>query len=121
MRIGELARRSGVSVRSLRYYEEQEMLLAERTSGGQRVYGDDAVERVELIQLLFAAGVPSTTVVQCIYSGTTTPEMVERLVEERARIDRRARSLLATRDRLDQVLVEARRRVRPAAGRTAAG
>lgn len=118
MRIGELARRTGVSVRSLRYYEEQEMLLADRTSGGQRVYDDDAVERVQLIQLLFAAGVPSTAVVQllpCIYSGTTTPAMIDRLVDERARIDERARTLLATLERLDGVLAEARRRVRPTA------
>jgi DNA-binding transcriptional MerR regulator len=88
------------------------------TSGGQRTYTDDAVERVELIQLLFAAGVPSATVVQllpCIYSGTTTPAMVDRLEEERARIDEHARTLLATRDRLDGVLTEARKRVCPAA------
>lgn len=118
MKIGELARRTGVSVRSLRYYEQQQLLLAGRTSGGQRTYADDAVERVELIQLLFAAGVPSATVVQllpCIYSGTTTPAMVNRLEQERARLDERARSLLATRDRLDGVLAEARKRLRPAA------
>jgi hypothetical protein len=41
--------------------------------------------------------------------------MVDRLEEERARVEERARSLLATRDRLDGVLAEARRRVRPAA------
>jgi DNA-binding transcriptional MerR regulator len=32
MRIGELAARTGVSVRALRYYEEQELLAPERTS-----------------------------------------------------------------------------------------
>ncbi|MFY0406387.1 MerR family transcriptional regulator [Solicola sp. PLA-1-18] len=114
MRIGELARATGVSVRSLRYYEEQQMLLSDRTAGGQRVYGADAVERVELIQLLFSAGVPSRGVVDllpCIYSGTTTPAMVQRLSDERDRIDRQARDLLSTRDRLDDVLVEARRRL----------
>jgi DNA-binding transcriptional MerR regulator len=118
MRIGDLARRTGVSVRSLRYYEEQQLLLPGRTAGGQRTYADDAVERVELIQLLFAAGVPSATVVQllpCIYSGTTTPAMVNRLEQERSRLDERARSLLATRDRLDAVLTEARKRLQTAA------
>ncbi len=34
MRIGELARRSGVSERSLRYYEAQGLLSSERTPGG---------------------------------------------------------------------------------------
>ncbi len=33
MRIGELARRTGVSERSLRYYEQQGLLVSERTAG----------------------------------------------------------------------------------------
>lgn len=114
MRIGELARRTGVSVRSLRYYEQQEILLSDRTTGGQRVYDEDAVERVELIQLLFGAGVGSRDVVEllpCIYSGTTTPAMVDRLLTERDRIDRQAKGLVATRRRLDGVIVEAKARL----------
>lgn len=34
MRIGEVAERAGVSVRALRYYEEQRLLGATRTGGG---------------------------------------------------------------------------------------
>ncbi|QJY45201.1 MerR family transcriptional regulator [Pseudonocardia broussonetiae] len=118
MRIGELSRRTGVSPRSLRWYGEQQLLLEQRTGGGHREYADDAVERVELIQLLFAAGVPARHVVEllpCIYSGTTTPAMVARLEQERARVDAQARHLAETRDRLDGVLVEARARMVPAA------
>lgn len=118
MRIGELARRTGVSVRSLRYYEQQELLLSSRTSGGQRIYDEDAVDRVELIQVLFGAGVGSKDVVEllpCIYSGTTTPAMVDRLLVERDRIDRQAKDLVATRKRLDGVIVEARARLRATA------
>src|SRR5258708_4374886 len=59
MRIGELARRTGVSERSLRYYETQGLLRAERTPGGHREYGDWAVDRVIRIQALYAAGLPS--------------------------------------------------------------
>lgn len=118
MRIGELARRTGVSVRSLRYYEQQHMLLSSRTTGGQRIYDEDAVDRVQLIQLLFGAGVGSRDVVEllpCIYSGTTTPAMVDRLLVERNRIDRQAKDLVATRKRLDGVIVEARARLRATA------
>lgn len=50
MRIGELAVRVGVSVRALRYYEEQHLLVSERSPSGQRQYQDDAVDRVQLIQ-----------------------------------------------------------------------
>lgn len=114
MRIGELARRTGVSVRSLRYYEQQELLPSTRTTGGQRIYDEAAVGRVELIQVLFGAGVGSKDVVDllpCIDGGTTTPEMIDRLVAHLERIDRHARDLAATRSRLDGVIVDARSRL----------
>ena len=44
MRIGELAQRTGVSERSLRYYGEQGLLGAERTPGGHHDYPDSAVD-----------------------------------------------------------------------------
>jgi DNA-binding transcriptional MerR regulator len=34
MRVGELSRRTGVSARMLRYYEEQDLLHPERGSNG---------------------------------------------------------------------------------------
>lgn len=114
LRPGELAALTGVSVRSLRYYEEQRLVLPARTSGGQRRYHPDDVARVRLVQQLFAAGLTSSDVVEilpCIYSGTTTPAMIERLHHERARIDRQATDLAATRDRLDEVILEAHRRL----------
>jgi DNA-binding transcriptional MerR regulator len=114
VRIGQLATDAGVSVRSLRYYEAQGLLLSSRTSGGHREYSDDAVDRVILIQELMAAGLTSKVIVEllpCVYSGTTTPAMVERLNQQRENIDRRARELLATRDRLDGIITDARHRL----------
>lgn len=37
MRIGELARTTGVSTRALRYYDEQGLLPAERLTNGYRL------------------------------------------------------------------------------------
>lgn len=117
MKIGELSRITGASVRSLRYYEQRQLLLSRRTTGGQRIYDHDAVERVTLIKELFAAGVSSDAVVQllpCIHSGTATPAMVERLTQERARIDAEVHRLTATRDRLDRLIVTTRAATVPA-------
>ena len=107
MRIGEVAAAAGVSVRALRYYEEQGLLGAERSESGQRHYADGAVDRVRWIQLLYAAGVPSRAIVDllpCVHTGQATPEMVARLTAERDRIDQQVRDLTATRDRMDAVI-----------------
>lgn len=114
MKIGELAKVTGASVRSLRYYEQRRLLLSRRTAGGQRVYEQDAVDRVLLIRELFAAGLSSDGIVQllpCIDSGTATRETVERLVCERARIDSEVSRMTATRDRLDRIITETRRNI----------
>ncbi|MER6052584.1 MerR family transcriptional regulator [Streptomyces sp. NPDC020883] len=56
MRIGELARTTGVTTRALRYYEEQGLLRPERSTNGYRSYGENAVRVVANIRLLLAAG-----------------------------------------------------------------
>ena len=57
--IGELAHRTGVSPRSIRYYEQQGLLVSERTGSGHRRFLPEVVERVVLIQHMFAAGLSS--------------------------------------------------------------
>jgi DNA-binding transcriptional MerR regulator len=50
MLIGELGKRSGVSPKTIRYYEEIGLLPPpERTPSGYRAYGDDAVARLSFI------------------------------------------------------------------------
>ncbi|WP_370123461.1 MerR family transcriptional regulator [Streptacidiphilus sp. MAP12-33] len=113
MRIGELARRSGVSERSLRYYETQGLLPAERTPGGQREYGDWAVDRVVRIQTLYAAGLNSRKIAQllpCLKdldgrpSASATPQLVAELSSERERINGLIADLVLSRDVLDEVI-----------------
>ncbi|GAB3218153.1 MerR family transcriptional regulator [Kineococcus gypseus] len=107
MRIGEVAALAGVSVRALRYYEEQGLLSAERSAGGQRHYPPSAVERVRFIQNLYAAGLGSRAVLRilpCMEHGVLTDEMHERLLAERARVQEQLEELTATRDKLDEVI-----------------
>jgi DNA-binding transcriptional MerR regulator len=61
MQIGELSRRTGVSVRMLRYYEREHLLQPARRSSGYRVYGEDDVRLVERIRALSAAGLTLAT------------------------------------------------------------
>lgn len=62
MRIGHLADATGVSTRSLRYYEEHGLIRSERTPGGWRDFDDSMIERVIMIQHLYAAGLRSATI-----------------------------------------------------------
>lgn len=115
MRIGELARRAGVSVRSLRYYEEQGLLESERSSSsGQRHYPEAAVDRVILLQRLYAGGLSSRTigeVLPCVDrpSSDTSEAAFEMMVGERDRLSAHIEDLLRTRDMLDELIATNRR------------
>ncbi|MBT2209501.1 MULTISPECIES: MerR family transcriptional regulator [Actinomadura] len=113
MRIGELARRTGVSGRSLRYYEQEGLLPAERTPGGHREYAETAVARVRRIQELYAAGLCSSKIVTLLPSlcgeGPAGESLVGELMVERDRIDRMIEDLRRSRSLLDAVIDGARR------------
>lgn len=117
MRIGELSKRTGVSPRSLRYYEEQGLLTSSRSGAGQRHYSDAAVQRVSLIRQLFDAGMSSrviATVLPCVdVPGDlgVAEETFTAMMRERDRIDADIVHLIETRDALD-VLIRANSRYR---------
>lgn len=121
MRIGELAGRAGVSVRSLRYYEEQGLLAPTRSSSGQRHYLEADVERVRFVQRMFGAGLSSRTIVEvlpCVESPSegTSDATWARLVSERDRLDEHIRDLLQTRESLDELIAINRRHRESLAG-----
>ncbi|GCE50857.1 DNA-binding transcriptional MerR regulator [Thermosporothrix hazakensis] len=62
MNIGELSRRTGVSIRSLRYYETKHLLSPQRRENGYRFYDESAVERVKAIQFYLKLGLTTTEI-----------------------------------------------------------
>lgn len=62
MRIGELATRTGVTTRLIRYYEQQDLLEADRAANGYRTYTEAHVERVSRVAGLVQAGIPTRLV-----------------------------------------------------------
>src|SRR5260370_1429762 len=63
MLIGALSRRTGVSARSLRYYEAQGLLDARRGHNGYRSYDEGSVLTVRQVRALLDAGL-STEVIR---------------------------------------------------------
>ncbi|WP_406068552.1 MerR family transcriptional regulator [Micromonospora sp. NBC_01638] len=108
MRIGELAARTGVSARSIRYYEQQELLVPMRTASGQRIFPEAAVERVRLIQRLFDAGLSSRRMYEllpCMTNpGIRTSWLTDRLREERERVVAEMAQLARTVSALDRIV-----------------
>ncbi|MER7927212.1 MerR family transcriptional regulator [Streptomyces sp. NPDC096057] len=107
IRIGEVARGAGVSVRAVRYYEQQGLLVAERSPSGQRLYRQDAISLVTFFQQMFAAGLTSrriTELLPCWDSGHTDSEQRAMLRAERDRIQAKMDDLQAALDRLDKVI-----------------
>ncbi len=121
MRIGELAERTGVSVRLLRYYEEQGLIRPARDDLGHRAYTEGSVDRVQKIRGLLDAGIPTRIIrdiLPCldkpgaIHMRIVAPEMLANLEQERAKIQWRIEALTANRDAIDDYLAQARPRLR---------
>lgn len=56
--IGELARRSGATVATLRFYEEKGLVHATRTVGGTRLFTRHSLRRVSMVRLGVQLGIP---------------------------------------------------------------
>lgn len=62
MKIGELAKVTGVSVRSIRYYEQRGLMISTRLPNGYREYNSLAVEQVNAIQFYLSLGLTTEQV-----------------------------------------------------------
>ncbi|MFC0864646.1 MerR family transcriptional regulator [Sphaerimonospora cavernae] len=114
MRIGELARRTGVSTRALRYYEQQGLIHAERSANGYREYDESDVRLVAEIRTLMTVGFTledARPFVECLRSGRPTgsscPESVAVYQRKLLEIDAEIRTLLARRSEVAAQLAEA--------------
>jgi MerR family redox-sensitive transcriptional activator SoxR len=60
--VGEVAKRSGVAVSALHFYEAKGLISSHRTSGNQRRYRQDVLRRVAIIKVAHEVGIPLTEV-----------------------------------------------------------
>ncbi|MDV5144886.1 MerR family transcriptional regulator [Streptomyces sp. SBC-4] len=114
MRIGELARRTGVSPRALRHYEQAGLIASARADNGYRVYEEGAVARVSNIRYLLDAGLTLDDVSafrSCldgdVASAAPSARGLEIARERLAVLDARIAAQTAARDRLAAALAGA--------------
>lgn len=95
LRIGEVARRSGVSAELLRVWERRYGVLApERSSGGFRLYSDEDVERVATMRRLVDEGIAAAEAARIIRTSPA-PAAVAVAVAEPSHAPAAARGALA--------------------------
>jgi MerR family copper efflux transcriptional regulator len=120
MRIGELAEKTGLSAKALRYYEEIGVLPEPlRTDSGYRDYGEDAVARVNFIRSAQSVGFTLGEIGEIFAfkdRGETPCRHVQALIERHGRdLSLRIRHLEAMRNDL-QRLAKRAKQLSPAEG-----
>ncbi|TMQ93971.1 MerR family transcriptional regulator [Actinomadura soli] len=104
--IAELRARTGLASSALRFYERKGLLRVTRRAGGKRVYDEDAVEQVALIDLLKQAGFTLSEIAVLVGpSGRTAPDWraaaSAKLLELDQRVEQIQRARKALRHALD--------------------
>jgi DNA-binding transcriptional MerR regulator len=115
MRIGELARRSGTSARSIRYYEQQGLMAARRDPNGYRDYDEADLRLVGEIRSLLGNGFDLEEIrpfVACLHAGIQArracPGGIAVYRRKLAELDARIGELQVLRERIAQELRELR-------------
>lgn len=104
--VGDVARRSGLAVSAIHFYERKGLISADRTSGNQRRYGRDVLRRLALIRAAQEVGLPLSEVAEALRAlpagRTPTPEDWRLIATGWAdRLDARIRILQRLRNDLD--------------------
>ncbi|WP_293806720.1 redox-sensitive transcriptional activator SoxR [uncultured Bosea sp.] len=60
--VGDVARRSGLAVSALHFYEAEGLIRSHRTRGNQRRYAREVLRRVAIIKVAQRAGIPLKTI-----------------------------------------------------------
>jgi len=107
--VGELARRSGVAVSALHFYEAQGLIRSMRSPGNQRRYPRETLRRVSVIKVAQRVGVPLADVREALKAlpQNRAPSAAEwrRLSSKwKAELDERITKLTRLRDQLDQCI-----------------
>lgn len=112
MSIGALARATGASIRSIRHYDEHDLLASARADNGYRTFSALAVTQVRQIQRLIATGFSLAEIrgfPDCmrLIEGAAACSETSLIQQQRlASVERQIADLERRRSRLRQMLAE---------------
>jgi DNA-binding transcriptional MerR regulator len=107
LRIGEVARQTGLSIKTIRYYESRGLLeQPPRTQGGYRLYGPEEVARLRFVQRAKLLGLTLEEIKELVElavrcnEGEIVPRLEEVLEAKLAETERKMVELSAFRQNL---------------------
>ncbi|MGN6243663.1 MAG: MerR family transcriptional regulator [Motilibacteraceae bacterium] len=86
MQIGQVAERTGLSLRTIRFYEEEGLVTpTTRSEGGFRLYSEDDVARLQVVKTMKPLGFAVEemrellTLLTALDTGAAQPDLIDRL------------------------------------------
>ena len=109
MKIGALAGRSGLPIKTLRYYEDIGLLPAVgRSEGGYRLFAEESLRRLEFIRRLKSLGLTLDEIQEClsVHDAGDLPcaDIQQQLQRQIALVDEKLRELRLFRKDLQSLL-----------------
>ena len=102
IQVGELARRAGMTVRTLHHYEQTGLLMpSARSTAGYRLYNLAAVQRLHMIKALTQTGLELATIKD--YLDQDSFSLSDLLVQQISTLDKQLRAVSTLRERLVQL------------------
>lgn len=107
--VGEVARRSGVAVSAIHFYESKGLIRGWRNSGNQRRYARDVLRRVALIKVAQRIGIPLAEIHRALSElpegrTPTAADWAQLSARWRDELDQRIRRLTQLRDQLSDCI-----------------
>lgn len=107
--VGEVARRSGVAVSAVRFYESRGLIRSFRTEGNQRRFTRDVLRRVAVIKVAQRAGISLTSIGEALRAlpegrTPTAADWARMSAAWRTDLDDRIDRLTRLRDQLDHCI-----------------
>lgn len=84
MKISELSKKTGASIRSIRHYEKKNLITAVRLENGYREFDESAIKRIRIIQLYLGLGLTTEQIeeiLKCEVNGPEDYEFCEEMLE----------------------------------------
>ncbi|WP_248927717.1 MerR family transcriptional regulator [Paenibacillus hamazuiensis] len=111
MKISQLSKATGVSARSIRYYEKKKLIAAKRLENDYREFDETDIKRIKTIQIYLELGMSTKEILEILkchddYDAYADKdgfcvEMLDAYEEKRAEIAKQIEALSAVQQRLD--------------------